>query len=135
MRVQRRVQCSKEDYRNANLLQEARQLRVHDYNLYLEDEKLIQRNKHFCTLQNYSDDITIFALILVRFFIFFAKSSWIGVKIILKYCGMEWGGVAKEDKDNSVILAKQLEDKLVADCATLEGQEVARFNAEVNNSI
>jgi len=48
---------------------------------------------------------------------------------------MDWRGEAKVDKDNSVILAKQLEDKLVADCVTLEAQEFKIFNVEVNNSI
>jgi len=48
---------------------------------------------------------------------------------------MEWGGVAKENKDNSVILAKQQEDKLVADCARMEVQELSIFNSEVNNPI
>lgn len=36
-----------------------------------------------------------------------------------------------EDKDNSAILAKQMEEKLKADCATLEAQEIAAFDAEV----
>jgi len=48
---------------------------------------------------------------------------------------MDWGGEAKVDKDNSMILAKQLEEKLVVDCATLEAQELTIFNVEVNDSI
>lgn len=38
-----------------------------------------------------------------------------------------------EDKDNSVILAKQMEEQLKADCATLEAQETAAFDAEVQH--
>ena len=37
-----------------------------------------------------------------------------------------------EDKENSVILAKQMDEQLRIDCATLEGQEIAVFDAEVS---
>jgi hypothetical protein len=37
-----------------------------------------------------------------------------------------------EDKENSVILAKQMDEQLRIDCATLEGQEIADFDAEVS---
>lgn len=39
------MQCSKENYRNANLLEETRQSRIDDYNKYLGDEELITRMK------------------------------------------------------------------------------------------
>ena len=39
-----------------------------------------------------------------------------------------------EDKDNSVILAKQMEEQLKADCAALEAQETAAFDAEVTTT-
>ncbi|KAG0631977.1 hypothetical protein M758_1G295600 [Ceratodon purpureus] len=36
----------------------------------------------------------------------------------------------QQDKDNSILLAKQMEDKLKADCATLEAQELKVYNNE-----
>ena len=37
-----------------------------------------------------------------------------------------------EEKENSVILAKQMDEQLKIDCATLERQEIAVFEAEVS---
>lgn len=41
--------------------------------------------------------------------------------------------MAKEEWKNAIISGKQAEDKLVADCATLEAQEVSVFKSHVSN--